>query len=85
MHFWRYFTKYNISLTGRQLINIIPNSDGMTNKLGLLASLQAYDRISRKAHLRSTDFLPQTYSLDDPIQQQAFLQQFQGISLLINI
>ena len=77
----------HVPYPGRQLVNIIPNSDVLTNKLGLLISLQTYDKVftsalGKKKHLKSTDFLPQTYKLDEYNEQQAFLKQFQGMPFL---
>ncbi len=63
---------------------MIPNSDVLTNKLGLLRSLQAFDRVciaalGIKPPIKSADFLPQTYRLEEPNELQAFTHQFKGI------
>ena len=67
---------------GEQMVNRIPNCYVLTNKLGLLTSLQRYEqvlialRLSRVVKLRMSDFVPETYRLDDSFQQRAFFEAF---------
>ncbi len=68
---------------GDQIVNHIPNCMLLTNKLGLLNSLQAYDRIcvsirGKEPRLRYTDFIPITYKLDDLKEREAFFEEYKG-------
>jgi len=64
------------------MVNRIPNCYVLTNKLGLLLSLQRYEqvlialRLSRVVKLKMTDFVPDTYRLDDSFEQRAFFEAF---------
>jgi len=64
------------------MVNRIPNCYLLTNKLGLLTSLQHYEqvlialRLSRVVKLKMTDFVPDTFRLDDSFQQKAFFEAF---------
>ena len=65
------------------MVNHIPNCNLLTNKMGLLTSLQAYERVStsvkrRDVRIRFHDFIPQTYRLDDPKERELFLEAFKG-------
>jgi hypothetical protein len=62
------------------MVNRIPNGSMLTNKLGLLNSLQDYSRICNTIQKRpvSLDFLPETYRLDDPKDREAFTGVFRG-------
>ncbi|VEL35483.1 unnamed protein product, partial [Protopolystoma xenopodis] len=58
-------------------INHIPNNGLLTNKLGLLFSLRAYERTfwqfrNRPPGLQMRDFFPETYVLDDAAERSAF-------------
>jgi hypothetical protein len=71
-----------VSFPGEQLVNRIPNCSLLTNKMGLLTSLQRYDRVTatmNKKHnrMRYVDFLPETYRIDDPGDRKAFLEAHQ--------
>ncbi|CAG5125033.1 unnamed protein product [Candidula unifasciata] len=66
---------------GEQLVNHIPNCKLLTNKLGLLCSLQEYERITlltkgRLPRLRMADFVPETYKLDDKVDREKFIQEY---------
>ena len=70
---------------GEQLVNHIPNCQLLTNKVGLLSSLQEYERLTtsmnpkaKRPKLRLNDFLPETYRLDDPKEREQFFQTFKG-------
>ena len=64
------------------MVNRIPNCYVLTNKLGLLMSLQRYEqvlialRLSRVVKLKMSDFVPDTFRLDDSFQQRAFFEAF---------
>ncbi|XP_069113097.1 protein polyglycylase TTLL10-like [Argopecten irradians] len=64
---------------GDQMVNHIPNGNLLTNKLGLLNSLQEYERVTlstkgRPPRLRFTDFVPETYRLDEAKDKEEFLK-----------
>jgi hypothetical protein len=69
---------------GDQLINRIPNCYLLTNKLGLLNSLESYERVmnvmrrSRDLTLFVSDILPETYRVDDLVDRRAFFGRFKG-------
>ncbi|XP_045161705.2 probable beta-tubulin polyglutamylase isoform X2 [Mercenaria mercenaria] len=72
---------YDAFKEGDQLVNHIPNSQLLTNKLGLLNSLRQYERTSlstkgRLPRLKLSDFHPETYKLDDKTERESFLQVF---------
>ena len=73
---------YNTFREGDQMANHIPNCNLLTNKLGLLNSLQEYDRVCQAVKKKSLklDFVPETYRLDDPKDRDAFLDTYKGIS-----
>ena len=48
------------------MVNHIPNCDVLTNKQGLLLSLQDYNRMNFLVRHNKVDFLPETYRLDEP-------------------
>ena len=65
------------------MVNHFPNCQLLTNKMGLLNSLQTYEQkcIERKGKppaLKLSDFFPETYRLDDLKDRQAFLNSFKG-------
>ena len=58
-------------------MNHIPNCQLLTNKMGLLSSLQAYDRVcqsikGKELKLKLQDFIPETYRIDDPKEREIF-------------
>ena len=62
-------------------MNRLPNSYLLTNKLGLLTSLQHYHQVSRMLsvshYVRMTlDFLPETYRVSNPTDRRTFLEKF---------
>ncbi len=64
-------------------MNYIPNCQLLTNKLGLLDSLQAYDRvcrliIGRSVKMKLPDFIPETYRVGRPKEREEFYSTFQG-------
>ncbi|KAJ8321098.1 hypothetical protein KUTeg_002685 [Tegillarca granosa] len=66
---------------GEQLVNHIPNCNLLTNKLGLLNSLQEYERVTlstkgRPPRLRFSDFVPETYRLDEKNDRELFLNTY---------
>ncbi|BFZ23598.1 hypothetical protein BsWGS_26637 [Bradybaena similaris] len=66
---------------GEQLVNHIPNCRLLTNKLGLLCSLQDYERITlitkgRLPRMKMADFVPETYKLDDKVDREKFIQEY---------
>ena len=65
---------------GEQIVNHIPNCQLLTNKLGLLNSLQEYDRVCAtvKRRVPKLDFLPETFRLSEHKHREAFLQQYKG-------
>ena len=70
-------------VTGEQLVNHIPNGNLLTNKLGLLNSLQEYERVTmstkgRPPRLRFTDFVPETYRFDEKHDRETFLETYKG-------
>ena len=71
---------YNKFKSGEQLVNRIPNNSVLTNKLGLLSSLQAYERICwgmiNGPKMRMEEFLPETYKLDDLKERQEFYEAY---------
>ena len=72
-------------LTGEQLVNRIPNCYLLTNKLGLLNSLESYERVmkvmkrNKDLTLLVNDFHPETYRLDDQVDRRTFFNRFKGI------
>ena len=71
---------YSSFKEGEQLVNRIPNCSLLTNKMGLLGSLQAYERVcggmKKGPKLKLNDFVPETYRVDDPKEKQAFLDTY---------
>ncbi|XP_076472370.1 protein polyglycylase TTLL10-like isoform X2 [Babylonia areolata] len=66
---------------GDQIVNHIPNGKLLTNKLGLLSSLQEYERVTfatkgRFPRLRLVDFFPETYRLDERVDRAVFLNLY---------
>ncbi|KAK0065133.1 protein polyglycylase TTLL10 [Biomphalaria pfeifferi] len=66
---------------GEQLVNHIPNCKLLTNKLGLLCSLQEYERVTlltkgRLPRLKMVDFVPETYKLDERTDREKFLNDY---------
>ena len=70
-------------------MNHIPNCKLLTNKLGLLCSLQEYERVTlltkgRTPRMKMTDFIPETYKLDERLDREKFLTEYNGESLYFN-
>ena len=63
-----------------QMVNHIPNCNLLTNKLGLLNTLQEYDRVygSIKKRVPKLDFIPETYKLDDSKERDLFKDKWKG-------
>ena len=63
-----------------QMVNHIPNCNLLTNKLGLLNTLQEYDRVygSIKKRVPKLDFIPETYKLDDSKEREIFRDKWKG-------
>ena len=71
---------------GEQLVNHIPNGNLLTTKIGLLTSLQKFERVSntvpslnrRSIHMK--DFVPETFRLQNQAEIQTFIQHiYQGL------
>ncbi|KAK7469563.1 hypothetical protein BaRGS_00036411, partial [Batillaria attramentaria] len=72
---------YTAFKEGDQLVNHIPNCKLLTNKLGLLCSLQEYERVTlstkgRLPRLKMSDFVPETYKLDERNDRATFLNNY---------
>ncbi|CAD5119623.1 unnamed protein product [Dimorphilus gyrociliatus] len=75
---------YQAFREGEQLVNHIPNCGLLTNKLGLLNSLQSFDRVTTavKKSRQSTiiksylDFTPETFRVDDMKEREKFFQEY---------
>lgn len=75
---------YQAFREGEQLVNHIPNCGLLTNKLGLLNSLQSFDRVTtavkkskQSPYIKSyLDFTPETFRIDDMKEREKFFQQF---------
>ncbi|XP_064611036.1 uncharacterized protein LOC135475177 [Liolophura sinensis] len=72
---------YSAFREGEQLVNHIPNCQLLTNKLGLINSLQEYERVTmttkgRPPRLRMNDFVPETYRLDEKNDRETFLNTY---------
>ena len=69
------------------MVNHIPNCQLLTNKLGLLNTLESYARASGHTNqsgavLKHTQFLPQTFRLGEPKQREYFWNQYKGFRTL---
>ena len=62
------------------MVNHIPNCNLLTNKLGLLNSLQEYDRANTnmKRKAPKLDFIPETLRLDEAKDRATFLDLYTG-------
>jgi len=66
------------------MVNRIPKSTMLTNKLSLLTNLQRYERVSLSCTVNNQlalwlyEFVPETYRLDDQIDRKIFLDAFKG-------
>ncbi|KAK3105402.1 hypothetical protein FSP39_024394 [Pinctada imbricata] len=79
---------YGAFKEGEQLVNHIPNGNLLTNKLGLLNSLQEYERVTlstkgRPPRLRFIDFVPETYRLDEKHDRETFLEKYKDREMWI--
>ena len=73
-----------VFVSGEQLVNHLPNSHLLTNKLGLLNSLKEYERVTlstkgRLPRLKMSEFHPETYKLDEKSDRDLFLEVYKGI------
>ncbi|CAH1775899.1 unnamed protein product [Owenia fusiformis] len=69
---------YSAFREGDQLVNHIPNCNLLTNKMGLLNSLQEYERtkVGRGPKLKMNSFVPETYKLDRKADVEAFIETY---------
>ncbi|XP_045161699.2 protein polyglycylase TTLL10-like isoform X1 [Mercenaria mercenaria] len=79
---------YGAFREGDQLVNHLPNSHLLTNKLGLLNSLKEYERVTlstkgRLPRLRMSDFHPETYKLDEKSDRDLFLEVYKDNEMWI--
>lgn len=79
---------YGAFREGDQLVNHLPNSHLLTNKLGLLNSLKEYERVTlstkgRLPRLRMSDFHPETYKLDEKSDRDLFLEIYKDNEIWI--
>ncbi|XP_060575179.1 protein polyglycylase TTLL10-like isoform X2 [Ruditapes philippinarum] len=79
---------YGAFREGDQLVNHLPNSHLLTNKLGLLNSLKEYERVTlstkgRLPRLRMSDFHPETYKLDEKSDRELFLEVYKDNEMWI--
>ena len=72
---------------GEQLVNHIPNGNLLTTKIGLLTSLQEFDRLNSKVPssnrrgLQMKDFVPETFKLQNQTEIDNFIHNiYQGIA-----
>ncbi|XP_035760041.1 protein polyglycylase TTLL10-like, partial [Neolamprologus brichardi] len=79
--------QYSNFREGRQLMYQIPNNKVLTTKIGLLSSLQQYERVSsRVSHgqalrrLKMEEFIPTTLRMDVREEREAFFAQQEGVS-----
>ncbi|XP_052760654.1 protein polyglycylase TTLL10-like isoform X2 [Mya arenaria] len=73
---------------GEQIVNHLPNSHLLTNKLGLLNSLKEYERVTlstkgRLPRLRMSDFHPESYKLDEKSDRELFLEVYKDNEIWI--
>lgn len=66
---------------GEQLVNHIPNGNLLTTKIGLLTSLQEFERVNNKMQsstaskvIEMKDFFPETYKLQSQGERDNFIQ-----------
>lgn len=68
------------------MVNRVPNSWLLTNKVGLLTSLQRYDRIrfltGNMSSTTSASFLPETYRVDLQNERARFLDKYEENRML---
>lgn len=65
------------------MVNHFPNCQLLTNKMGLLNTLQSYEQkcLERKGKapsLKLNEFFPETYRLDDMKDRDSFFRSFKG-------
>ena len=64
---------------GEQLVNHIPNGNLLTTKIGLLTSLQEFDRVSNKVPsssrrgIQMKEFVPETFKLQNQTEIDNFI------------
>ncbi|XP_028393801.1 uncharacterized protein LOC114518086 [Dendronephthya gigantea] len=65
---------------GEQLVNHIPNGNVLTTKIGLLTSLQEFERVNSKIQspsrraIQMKDFVPETFKLQNQTEINNFIQ-----------
>ncbi len=71
---------------GEQMVNHIPNGNLLTTKIGLLTSLQEFDRVSNKVPspnkraVQMKEFVPETFKLQNQTEIDNFIHHiYQGI------
>ncbi|XP_067658882.1 uncharacterized protein [Haliotis asinina] len=80
---------YSAFREGDQLVNHIANCQMLTNKMGLLNSLQEYERVTlstkgRLPRLKMSEFVPETYRLDNRDDRETFLQVYKENEIWIS-
>lgn len=75
---------------GEQLVNRIPNCSLLTNKLGLFNSLSEYSRVmgalkGDRCRMKMTDFVPETYRIDQIKDREQFLDIYKGTCTIYEI
>jgi hypothetical protein len=69
---------WNTFREGEQMVNHIPNCSLFTNKLNLLCSLQAFEKIQNQSQTKLPlfmpleEYVPLTYKLDDRVDKETF-------------
>ena len=70
---------------GEQLVNHFPNGNLLTTKIGLLTSLQEFDRVSNKVPspgrrgVQMKEFVPETFKLQNSTEIDNFIHNvYQG-------
>ena len=66
-------------------MNRIPNCSLLTNKLGLFNSLSEYSRVMAalkgdRVKVKMSDFVPETYRIDNVKDRETFLDIYKGMS-----
>lgn len=76
---------WNSFREGEQIVNHIPNCSLFTNKLNLLCSLQAFEKLQNQSSNKIPNFLPLeeyvplTYKLDDRVDKETFFATAKSI------
>lgn len=75
-------------MVGEQMVNHIPNCSLFTNKLNLLCSLQAFEKLQAQAQNQNKlpvfmpleEYVPLTYKLDDRVDKETFFQTAKSVN-----